>query len=175
MEARRRYETESVNLCCGAHTHTHTDAIERRDSGDTTILKGPTLTWRDILPVGEAEGVSDDAFAREQMVGSLSSIFGDARPRRESHRSDSVRVPERNKSKASNHGRASVGARTLSHEVSDGGEDVLLVDSDLARLLKVVGEDVEEQLRVRVGVDVSVGFGIKEGPQLLGVGKVTVL
>jgi hypothetical protein len=58
----------------------------------------------------------------------------------------------------------------LSHEVSDGGEDVLLVDSDLARLL-----DIEEELGIGVGVDVSVGVGVEEGTKLGGVGEVSVL
>jgi hypothetical protein len=42
------------------------------------------------------------------------------------------------------------------HQLADGSEDVVLVDTVLAGLLQVVGEDVEEDLGIRVGVDMTV-------------------
>jgi len=63
----------------------------------------------------------------------------------------------------------------LSHEISNGGEDVLLVDSHLAGLLEVVGEDVEKELRIGIGVDVSVSVRVEEVAKLFDVGEVSVL
>jgi len=54
-------------------------------------------------------------------------------------------------------------------------ENILFVDTELSSLLQVVCENVEEELGVRVGVDVSVGIGIKELSQGWGVDEVTVL
>ena len=45
----------------------------------------------------------------------------------------------------------------------------------LARLLQVTCEDVEEELGIRVGVDMSMGFGIEELFQSRGVHGVAVL
>ncbi|TFY81604.1 hypothetical protein EWM64_g2408 [Hericium alpestre] len=55
---------------------------------------------------------------------------------------------------AGEHRDAGVRAAALRHDALDGGEDVLLVDAELARLLEVVREDVEEDLRVGGRVDV---------------------
>lgn len=46
---------------------------------------------------------------------------------------------------------------------------------ELAGLLQVVGEDVEQELRVRVSVVMPVRLGIEELPQLERVDQVAVL
>jgi hypothetical protein len=46
---------------------------------------------------------------------------------------------------------------------------------ELASLLKVVGKDVEEELRVRVGVDMPVSVRVEELAQSRGIDDVAVL
>lgn len=57
----------------------------------------------------------------------------------------------------------------------DGSEDILLVDTGLASLVQVVGKDVEEQLRVGIGVDVTMGILVQELTEFFGVDQVSVL
>ena len=121
----------------------------RREMG-----RGGERTGLDVLPIGEAARVCDDALARKQPVFAWASpkCF----PRAHTERPDAVRVAERDNSEAGEHSDARVRALDLLHEAADGVEDILLVDAELARLLEVIGEDVEEELRVGGGVDVSV-------------------
>jgi hypothetical protein len=46
---------------------------------------------------------------------------------------------------------------------------------EFTSLLEVVGKDVEHELRVRVGIDMPVGLGIKLLPERRGVDEVSVL
>lgn len=46
---------------------------------------------------------------------------------------------------------------------------------ELSSLLEIVGKDVEHELRVRVGVDMSVSLGVECLPESGGVDQVTVL
>ena len=46
---------------------------------------------------------------------------------------------------------------------------------ELSSLLEVVSKDVEEHLRIGVGVDMSVGFSIEKDLELGGVDDVSVL
>jgi len=57
----------------------------------------------------------------------------------------------------------------------DGSEDILLVDTGLASLVQVVGKDIEEQLRVGIGVDVTMGILVQELTEFFGVDQVSVL
>jgi len=57
----------------------------------------------------------------------------------------------------------------------DGGEDILLVDTELASLLQVVGKDVKEKLRIGISVAVAMSILIQELAQLIGVDKISVL
>lgn len=127
-------------------------------SRDTASGGDDGLSRSDVLPVGKAERVGADRLGGEEVVlASLGAVSLS-----ESDGSDTVGVPEGNESETGDHGRAGVGSRDLRHEVPDGGEDVLLVDSELAGLLEVVGKDVEQELRVRVGVDVPVSVRVEE-------------
>ena len=73
-----------------------------------------------------------------------------------------MRVTERHDTEPGEHRCDSVSALALLHEGSDGGEDVFFVNTEFARLLEVVGKDVEEKLRVGGGVDVTVGGLVHE-------------
>lgn len=133
------------------------------------------LTRSNVLPSAESQRIGHHALTSEQVVGSSLSSDDRALPRRKTDGPDSVGIPEGDESETSDHGRAGVGSDALGHEVSNGGEDVLLVDSHLAGLLEVVGEDVEEELRVGIGVDVSMSVRVEEVSKLLDVGEVSVL
>ena len=102
------------------------------------------LTRLDILPVGKVTGIRDDALTCKEPVFAWAATEGVARAHAEG--ADAVGVAEGDDAEAGEHGDAGVRALDLSHEAADGGEDVLLVDANLARLLEVVGEDVEEEL-----------------------------
>ena len=73
-----------------------------------------------------------------------------------------MRVTERHDTEPGEHRCDSVSALALLHEGGDGGEDVFFIDTEFARLLEVVGKDVEEKLRVGGSVDVTVGGLVHE-------------
>lgn len=50
-----------------------------------------------------------------------------------------------------------------------------MVDTGLLGLAELIGEDVEHQLAVTVGVDVTVGFKVKVLPEVSGIDEVTVV
>lgn len=61
------------------------------------------------------------------------------------------------------------------HHVLDCGENIFLVDPELARLLEIIRKDIEEELRIRVGVDMSVCVCVQELLELTGIGKVPIV
>lgn len=135
------------------------------------MKSGPTRL--DVGPVGEAEGVADDALGRHHVV--VRALDCLALPASIAHRADAVRVAEAKDAVAGNHGRAGVRAGRVLHALADGAEDVILVDAELAGLLESVGEKVQEELRVGRGVDVAVTVVVEVVPQVVGVGQVAVL
>ena len=54
-------------------------------------------------------------------------------------------------------------------------KDVLLVDSGLSSLIEFAGKDVQHQLAVTVGVDVSVSLLVKELAQLGSIDEVAIV
>lgn len=88
---------------------------------------------------------------------------------------DTVGVSKDHKTKAGNHGYTGVATDTGFVKITDGGEDVFLIDTELASLLKIVSEDVEKKLRVGISVDMSMSVDVKELSQGGGVDNVTVL
>lgn len=56
-----------------------------------------------------------------------------------------------------------------------GRKDVLLIDSGFSGLVEFAGKDVQHQLAVTVGVDVSVGLLVKELAQLRSIDEVAVV
>jgi hypothetical protein len=75
----------------------------------------------------------------------------------------------------SNHSNTGISSMADVVDTLDGSENILLVDTDLASLLQVVGKDVEQQLRVRVGVDMAMGILIHERTELVSIDQVSVL
>ena len=117
-------------------------------------------TGLDVLPVSEVARVSHDALACEEPILSRTAAEGLAGAHAKG--ADAVRVAERDYAKAGEHGNACIRALDLTHERAHGSEDVLLVDTELARLLEVVREDVEEELRVGGRVNVPVRDGVHD-------------
>ena len=140
-------------------------------SGHSTSSDDDGLSGSDVLPVGEAGCLGDDALRCDEEVFSASSSGSSGH----SDGSDAVRVSERDQSETSEHTDAGVCTGACSHEVSNGVENILFVDTELAGLLQVVGEDVEKELGVRIGVDMSVRVGVKELPERRRVDEVTIL
>lgn len=135
-----------------------------------TFFTSPIRTGFDVFPFTEAGGVSDDAFTCEEIIFA-SSVFSNTH----ADRADAIRIPESNDSKPCEHGDASVSSFALGHQGSNRGEDIFLIDTEFACLLKVVREDVQEELRVRRCVDVAMGTGIHILQKLFGIDKVPIL
>jgi hypothetical protein len=143
------------------------------------------LTILDILPIGESQSLSDNTFTSSQVIRSSPLSL----PGSDTKRSNTVRITESDESETSEHSNTSVSSSTACHGSLHSGEDILLVDStisieiwvkkadlpEFSGLLEVVGKDVEHELRVRVGVDVPVGLGIKLLPERRGVDEISVL
>lgn len=127
-------------------------------------------TGLDVLPIRETAGISDDTLTRDDVVFARAGLAG-----RHSNRSDTIGVTEGNYSETCQHSDAGVCALGLLHKSTDRIEYILLIDPDLPRLLKVVGEDVEEKLGIGRGVDVPVGIGIHETEQGVCIDQVTIL
>lgn len=131
------------------------------------------LTRVDVLPVGEAEGIANDTLRGHEVVPSTLNLV--ALPPGPSHRPDSVGITESHDGVTSNHTSAGVGSRSSLHDLAHSAEDVVGVDAELASLLQGVGEEVEEELRVGGGVDVTVSVVVEVVTEVLGVGEVSVL
>jgi hypothetical protein len=115
--------------------------------------------------------LSNNTLTSSQVIGSSPLSL----PSSDTKRSNTVRISESNQSETGQHGNTSVSSSAAGHSGLHGGKDVFLVDSELSGLLEVVGKDVEHELRVRVGVDVSVGLGVECLPESGGVDQVSVL
>ena len=127
-------------------------------------------TGLDVLPIREAASISGDTLTCNNVVLAITDPAG-----RHPNGPDAVGVTEGDYSEACQHSDASICAFGLFHKLPNGTEYVLLVDSELARLLKVVGEYVEQELGIGRGVDVAVGTGIHEVEQSICIEEITVL
>jgi hypothetical protein len=63
----------------------------------------------------------------------------------------------------------------LLHQAPDGRKDIFFIDTEFASLLKVVGEYVEEELRVGRSIDVPVRGSIEEMQQGRRVNQIAIL
>jgi hypothetical protein len=63
----------------------------------------------------------------------------------------------------------------MSHKFSYRSEDIVLVNTEFARLLQVIGQYVEKKLAVAVGVDVSVCIVVEVVSKVGSVDEVAVL
>lgn len=111
------------------------------------------LTRADVLPFGKSQRVGDNALTGHDVVIPVAVFRLSAAV---TAGADAVGIPEGDDSESCEHGDTSVRALGVFHQLADGSEDVVLVDTVLAGLLQVVGEDVEEDLGIRVGVDMTV-------------------
>lgn len=86
-----------------------------------------------------------------------------------------MRITEANNSEASKHGCA--GISTFAHliQASQCLKDIVRIYTELSSLLELRGKDIEEELRVGIGVDMPVGIMIKVIPELVGVDEISVL
>jgi hypothetical protein len=91
---------------------------------------------------------------------------GPHRPRGHSDGSNTVRVSKGDDTESSKHGDTRVRPFCLEHQIPDRGENIFFIDAKLFCLLKVVGKDIEEELRVAISVDMAVGIGIEKLPEL---------
>lgn len=134
---------------------------------------GCKLTGSYVFPVAESTRIRNNAFTREQII--LARRTAQRFPGSHSEGANTVGISKSNDTEPGEHGDARVRALALFHESANGREDVLLIDPELSRLLQIVCEYVEQQLRVRGCVDVSVRGRVHELEQRCGVDQVTVL
>ena len=114
----------------------------------------------DVRPFRETASISDDALTCDDIVVSRAAPAGCY-----SERPDTVRITEGNYPEACQHSDASVCTLGLLHKSANGVEYVLLVDTKLVCLLKVIGEYIKQKFRVGRGVDMTVGTSIHEVKQ----------
>lgn len=69
-------------------------------------------------------------------------------------------VTESHDTKSGKHCRACPPALTPTVHPAQGVENILGIDAGLLRLVQLVGEDIQHQLAVAVGVDMAVGFEV---------------
>ena len=75
----------------------------------------------------------------------------------------------------SNHSSASVGTRGGLHDFANSAENVVGVDTEFASLLKGVGEEIEEELRVGGSIDVAMSVVVEVVTKVLRIGEVSIL
>ena len=114
-------------------------------------------TGLDVLPIRETAGVSDDALACNYVILAHPSRTGC-----HSNGTNTIGITEGDYSEARQHGDTGVCTLGLFHKSTNGVEYILLIDSEFPRLLKVVGEYVEQKFGIGRSVDVTVGTGIHE-------------
>ena len=91
------------------------------------------------------------------------------------HGADAMGVPEAKDAKAGDHGHRGIATPAAAMDALDGAKHVLLVDAQLALDLQLMGEDVEQDLRVGLGIDVPQVLGEEVMLQGLGIGQVAVM
>jgi len=123
-----------------------------------------------VLPIRETAGISDYTLTCNDVVLARPGLAGC-----HSNGPDTIRITEGNYSEARQHSDAGVCALGLLHKSTDGVEYILLVDSEFPRLLKVVGEYVEQKLGIGRGVNVTVGTSIHEMKQGICIDQITIL
>jgi hypothetical protein len=136
----------------------------------TSGLIGEVDTRFNVLPSREATGIGDDTLTCDNIV-----ITG-ARPAGcHPEGSDTIRVAERDDAEACQHGDTGVCTLGLFHKSPNGVEYVFLIDSELARLLEVVGEYIKQKFGIRRGVNVAVGTSVHEMKQGICIDQIAIL
>ena len=147
-----RLESEDLVIITASPKH--------ESSVPTTRKIGLVGTGFDILPFRETTSIGDDTLTCDDIV-----IVGAGLAGRHSNGSDTIGITECYYPEACQHGDAGVCTLGLSHKSANGLEYVLFINPELARLLEIVGEDVEQQLGIGRGVDMTVGISIHEVEQ----------
>ena len=119
---------------------------------------GRKHTWPYVLPIDEASNIRNGTLTRTEPIRSATWHWAACN----TQRPDPIRVTERYDPKACEHGNARIRTPGLGHESAHGDEDVLLVDAEFSGFIQMIRKDVEEQLGIGRGVDVSVRDGIHE-------------
>lgn len=141
--------------------------------GLSVLLDEYSLSRENILEVAETQLTESNALGSEHVVDATLEGRGGTGSHNEG--ADTIFVTEGQDAETSNHG--SDGPTTLAPLVRllEGTEDVVCVDTGLAGLVQGVGEDVEHQLAVRVGVYMTVSLLVEIVAQSGSVDEVTVV
>lgn len=138
-----------------------------------TLLDEDRLTGENVAHVLEAQLAKRNALGCQHVVGA--ALDGGGGPAAHDERSDAIRIPEGKDAKAGDHGRHGPCALALLIRTRQSLEDVVNIHSRLAGVVEGVGENVEHQLAVGVGVDMAVSLLVEEAAQLWGVCDVAVM
>ena len=159
-------------------SHLHVRCVRQlRDDlselGLLTLLAEDGLPRQDVSDVGEPElSESDRLGSHHPVSGALERV---GLPGADNQGTDAVGVPEAEDSESRNHGRASEASDAPLVHAREGSEDIFRVDTRLAGLVELVGENVEHQLAVALGVDVTVGGVVEICPKFFGVDEVSIV
>jgi hypothetical protein len=129
-----------------------------------------SLTRLDVFPVPEPTGICDYAFACEQIIETRTRLSDS-----HANRPDTVGITKRNDAKSCQHSDAGISSLALRHQPADSGEDIVLIDPNLARLLQIIGKNVEKQFRIGRRIDVSVGGLVQKVTKDHGVDQIPIL
>ena len=141
--------------------------------GRLALLNDDSLTGENVDNVFglRAEEVQGHALTGKHVI----CVLALERARAKTKRSNTIRVTKSDEAKASEHGGASPAALAFCIGSLQGGEAVVAVDTCFSRFIQFVGEDVEHELAVAVGVDVAVGFLVQEALELRSIDEITIV
>lgn len=139
----------------------------------STFLNEDGLARKNILNILEPKLTQSNTLRSKHIVHT--TINGSRGAGAKDQGADAERVPESKNTKPSNHARDSPCTFTSLVSLGQGAENVVGVDTGLASLVEVAGEDIEHQLAVRIGVDVTVGLLVEIGAQSRSIDQVAVV
>ena len=128
------------------------------------------LTRGHIGDQGEVQGVEGDALGGDHVLDPVL-----ARALAVDQGADAVGVAEAEDAEARDHGHGGIAPAAASMDPGHGAEQVAVVDAQFPLDLQLMGEDVEQDLRVRLGVDVAQVLHEEVALQVLGVGEIAVV
>ena len=119
----------------------------------------------------ETGSIKGDAFRRDHVFILALFIFPDT----VAGGPDTVRVPETDDAITGDHGDNSIGTFATLVHCAHSGKDLVLGGVQLTQFLQFVGEHVQQNFRIRVGVDMAQIGSEQIAAQLIGIGQVPVV
>ena len=149
------------------------DRVVRALAGEELALLGDVHRFarRDIAQELKAQGIERHAFGSNHILGAAIANIAFA----QHQRTDTVRVAEGDHTVTDNHRHAGVSATDLAVSRGNSGEDVIGFQRIMAEVVEFAGEDIQQDLGIRSGVDVAALLFEQFLTQFVRIGQVTVV